>query len=560
MRKDRKTYILITFCSIVVLLLMMLCASRLYFDKPAIETDATIEECQYYVISAPDAYDSLYVVIINNADTLVAMPKDSVFLESITRRRNASWINRWWFPSCNGTLASRIDSLEELPMSPLYADKAPMVLSDSWLKARNLFDAYEKQHREIDYYISSHSERDEGFYAVSRRKDVVDRKRDSLATLLYTIESLSQSKLLDVRHRISRKVVYRENGKNVSIGCTQVEGSREGFMLFQTIDALTPDSVRPVFLYADSIGRGGFLTPPLKAPADTIYIGARDMNGRYTGFGQLISRSGYYYEGAFLNGKRHDFGVAIDDRVRAGKWKEDKFIGEQPVYSSSHVYGIDISRYQHEKGKKRYNINWNDLRITSLGTMTEKKIEDAVNYPISFVYIKCSQGTNILNRYYAADYKQSRKHRYITGSYHFFSTKTSGIQQAKYFLKHCQYHRGDLPPVLDVEPTDAQIRAMGGDAALQSQILAWMAHVETALGIRPVLYCSLAFINKHLKDSYITANYNVWIARYGEYKPDLHLVYWQICPDGRVNGIKTEVDINVFNGYSDAFDEFIIKH
>lgn len=560
MRKDRKTCILYSIGSIFVLLFLMLCASRLYYDKPEIVTDATIEECKYYVISAPDVYDSLYVVIINNSDTLVAMPTDSVFIESITRRRNASWVNRWWFPSCNGTLASRIDSLEEVPMSPLPTENAQAVLADSWIKARNLFNAYETQHREIDYYITSHSERDEGYEAVSRRRDIVDRKRDSLATLLYTMESLSQSSRLDIQERISRKVVYRENGRNVSIGCIQAEGSRQGFMLFQTIDAITPDSVRPVYLYADSIGRGGFLTPPLKAPADTVYIGARDMKGRYTGIGILSCKNGYYYEGGFLNGKRHDFGIAFDDRVRAGKWKEDIFIGEQPVYSSAHVFGIDISRYQHEKGKKRFGINWNNLRITSLGTMTEKKVEDAVNYPISFVYIKCSQGTNILNRYYASDYKQSRKHRYITGSYHFFSTKTTGLQQAKYFLKNCQYHRGDLPPVLDVEPTDAQISQMGGDAVLQHHILDWMAHVERALGVRPVLYCSLSFINKHLKDSYITDNYNVWIARYGEYKPDLHLVYWQICPDGRVSGINTEVDINVFNGYSDAFDEFIIKH
>jgi lysozyme len=55
----------------------------------------------------------------------------------------------------------------------------------------------------------------------------------------------------------------------------------------------------------------------------------------------------------------------------------------------------------------------------------------------------------------------------------------------------------------------------------------------------------------------IKKNYNVWIARYGQYKPDVRLVYWQLCPDGRVNGITGEVDINVFNGYKNQFDEFV---
>ena len=54
-------------------------------------------------------------------------------------------------------------------------------------------------------------------------------------------------------------------------------------------------------------------------------------------------------------------------------------------------------------------------------------------------------------------------------------------------------------------------------------------------------------------------NYYVWIARYGEYKPEVRLLIWQLSPDGRVNGIHGDVDINVFNGYSDLFNDFISK-
>ena len=51
--------------------------------------------------------------------------------------------------------------------------------------------------------------------------------------------------------------------------------------------------------------------------------------------------------------------------------------------------------------------------------------------------------------------------------------------------------------------------------------------------------------------------YRVWIARYGEYKPDVKLIYWQLSPDGRVRGIHRLVDINVFNGYQDEWNEYI---
>jgi lysozyme len=55
----------------------------------------------------------------------------------------------------------------------------------------------------------------------------------------------------------------------------------------------------------------------------------------------------------------------------------------------------------------------------------------------------------------------------------------------------------------------------------------------------------------------IKKKYNVWIARYGEYKPDVKLVYWQLSSTGKVQGITGDVDINVFNGYQGQFAEFV---
>ena len=101
------------------------------------------------------------------------------------------------------------------------------------------------------------------------------------------------------------------------------------------------------------------------------------------------------------------------------------------------------------------------LRITSLGTYSKKKIVGEVDYPVSFIYIKATEGTTVRNAYFATDYANSRKHGYKTGAYHFFSTRTAGKSQGYYFLQNTRYNKGDLPPVLDIEPTDAQIRSLG---------------------------------------------------------------------------------------------------
>ena len=239
-----------------------------------------------------------------------------------------------------------------------------------------------------------------------------------------------------------------------------------------------------------------------------------------------------------------------EHRLRIGEWREDKFIGERIVHMPERIYGIDISRHQHEKGRKKYAIDWKNLRITSLGTFSEKKIKGVVDYPVSFVYIKATEGTTVENKYFKTDYRASKKHGYRTGAYHFFSLKTLGSQQAHHFMKTAHYQKGDLPPVLDIEPTDAQIRNAGGVEQMFRNVRGWLYEVERRWGVRPILYVSQRFVNKILPQAPdLKRDYEVWIARYGEYKPDVNLVYWQLCQDGRVSGIRGPVDINVFNGF-----------
>ena len=114
--------------------------------------------------------------------------------------------------------------------------------------------------------------------------------------------------------------------------------------------------------------------------------------------------------------------------------------------------------------------------------------------------------------------------------------------------------------MLDVEPTHAQIKAMGGPAVMFKAIRTWLRIVGKHTGTRPILYISQGFVNRYLSEAPdLKHDYNVWIARYGEYKPDINLVIWQLCPDGRVKGIRPEVDINVFNGYRQEFEDFLRK-
>lgn len=193
--------------------------------------------------------------------------------------------------------------------------------------------------------------------------------------------------------------------------------------------------------------------------------------------------------------------------------------------------------------------------------MSRKRVSGVMDYPISFIYIKATEGATLRNPYYANDHASARRHGYRAGAYHFFSTKSSARQQAAFFIKHSRYSAGDLPPALDVEPSAVQIKNMGGAAVLLASVRQWLEIVGRQRGVRPIIYVSQQFVNKYLNASYadgehLRRNYQIWIARYGEYKPDVHLAIWQLSPDGTVRGIKGHVDINVFNGFEPAFRNF----
>lgn len=373
---------------------------------------------------------------------------------------------------------------------------------------------------ELDYYLERHNVQDEGYEMVA----AYSQRRDTMLALMPAEPTT---------------VLGIGRWSGVDYEGTAVECDSAGHIIIGT--------------YACDTLNSGF-----RLDSASVYAG-HFSSGMADGHGFSLSDSRLYYEGQWQYNRRHGFGfsVAPDSHVRVGQWQDDRYLGERMRYSSKRIYGIDISRYQHGKGRKKYPIYWDRLRITHLGK-NQKHATGTVNYPVSFVFIKSTESTYIHNPYYAKDYQQARRRGIPIGAYHYFSCRTSGAAQAQYFLRNTQFRRGDLPPVLDIEPTQRQVASMGGTAALFKHVRAWLNAVERVTHVRPIIYVSQQFVNRYLGEAPdLKRNYPVWIARYGEYKPDVKLTVWQLSPNGRVNGIHGEVDINVFNGYDAQFEEFL---
>lgn len=474
------------------------------------------------------------------------------------------WTRRWALvPASKGRILSKVKP-DTSRMPKLKATSLNNFVEDQRNRLDSIATILKFQDRELRYYLRSHSVIDYGYNRIAAYAQQVRLRQDSISSLLEALNKISgKSKL---RLNVVTKYYLRDDSLKL-VPCTVIRTYTGGAKLLEP--NATPDSTGLRMSIWQARHNLPHLKPFAKPVAKNImtdgngyYIGHLDSIGQPSGLGRYYSTDGSYFEGFWEDGKRNGFGFSVKTRkpMRVGEWKNNVYRGEKLVYTDDRIYGIDISKHQHQKGRKRYAIDFSRLRITHLGSKSHKQIAGKVNFPVSFIFIKSTEGTTVLNPYYKSDYAAARKHGFKVGSYHFFSVRSTATKQANFFLKKSRFSRGDFPPVLDLEPLPSQIKRMGGVGELFTRVRRWLSIVENRTGKRPILYVSQQFVNNYLPQAPdIMRHYPIWIARYGEYKPDVKLVFWQLAPDGRVSGIHGDVDINVFNGFNDTFIEFHSK-
>lgn len=209
-----------------------------------------------------------------------------------------------------------------------------------------------------------------------------------------------------------------------------------------------------------------------------------------------------------------------------------------PVYPEGFdVHGIDVSHYQAD-------IDWELVRNASLDTS-----------PVRFVFIKATEGVSIIDENFNQNFYEAKRNGLIRGAYHFFSPDEDAGRQAMFFLKQVHLEVGDLPPVLDVEKVGDLT-----DAQLKRAVKVWLDIVEEKFKVKPIIYTGYKFKMRYLNDP-VFDNYPYWIAHYYveklTYKGKWH--FWQHTDCGKVNGIKGDVDCNIFNGSLEELMSLTIK-
>jgi lysozyme len=206
------------------------------------------------------------------------------------------------------------------------------------------------------------------------------------------------------------------------------------------------------------------------------------------------------------------------------------------IPESYSIHGIDVSKYQNM-------VAWDEVQA-----MKVKKIQ------MGFAFIKATEGIGNTDPQFKRNWKKSKEAGILRGAYHFFIASKDGRMQAENFIDKVELETGDLPPVLDVE----QLNGVSS-TQLKKEIKKWLEIAENHYGIKPIIYTNVDFYNRHLGSEF--DEYPLWVAHYYQLEqPRISRgwIFWQHSDVGRVNGIVSKVDFNVFNGDSLEFKRILI--
>ncbi len=207
-----------------------------------------------------------------------------------------------------------------------------------------------------------------------------------------------------------------------------------------------------------------------------------------------------------------------------------------PSFSRYPVRGIDVSHHQG-------TIHWDLVAKDN----------------IHFAYIKASEGQDFQDPRFKLNWLAANKVGIIRGAYHFFNFCSSAKKQAENFIALVPKEDNSLPPVIDIEFM-GYCKIKPSKLVYQKSVRLFISLVENHYKKKVVLYTTHESYKGYLDTLFLKRR--LWI-RDIYFKPALKnnrpWNIWQYSNRGHVKGIKTYVDLNLFNGSKEQFKHFTLK-
>lgn len=181
---------------------------------------------------------------------------------------------------------------------------------------------------------------------------------------------------------------------------------------------------------------------------------------------------------------------------------------------------------------------------------------------VRFAIIKASEGTGYIDPLFEQNLKGALDADILPGSYHFFLPRFDPLAQARHYVRVLQENAVDaptLPPCIDLETAGLT------KAALNQAVRIFLEEVHTLTGRTGIIYVSPGFWSTNLPVPVLSGyklvrsevdwagGHPLWLAHYTSGWP--YQVYpwagwnfWQYSSAGKISGVSTKVDLNLFNG------------
>ncbi len=191
--------------------------------------------------------------------------------------------------------------------------------------------------------------------------------------------------------------------------------------------------------------------------------------------------------------------------------------------------GIDVSKWNKE-------IDWEAVK--------EEGVEFAI---IRCGYRGASSGALVIDPMYEENIRGAIDAGIPVGVYFFTQAldEVEAVEEASMVIRLIEEYDVDYPVFLDSESTGGSGRADGLDA--RERTAAHKAFLETisAAGYETGVYASRNWLNDRLNMTELS-EYRTWLAEYADVPAyDGYYHMWQYTSKGRVNGIETNVDLNL---------------
>jgi lysozyme len=207
----------------------------------------------------------------------------------------------------------------------------------------------------------------------------------------------------------------------------------------------------------------------------------------------------------------------------------------------------------HSPSRERFPIQGIDISVHQ-GEIDWAKID---RRSVNFVFIKATEGGDFRDRQFERNWLGAKSAGISRGAYHFFTFCKAGALQAQNFIDTVPLDRAALPPVIDLE-FSGNCQRRPSQSELDRELTAYIQKVSAVYRQQPILYVTNEFYTAYLQGKF--TKYAIWISDFYT-TPDLNRddrrwLFWQYSERGRIAGIDTLVDLNVFNGTIEQFQYF----